>query len=267
MDRIKSLDSSFLLPNNFLLSLNVVEMYHSVPRNEAISTLVTLLVDAKFELFGIEPHEIGTLIDVILRSNQFSFDGSLFIQTKGLPIGNRLSGILADIFVSKIQIMTMSQFPTTQCFRYVDDFLLITNEENSAHCIKDAFNSNVSGLKFEIEIPDDNNPIAFLDFTLQIVDSKPIFSFYQKSCKKQLFVHSKSALPKSTFENMIGNEKDRILKRCTNLGTKMKSLNTFFHMLKNRGHDVRYRKSYKTASNSDKSAPKFFLNIPFSRVI
>ena len=77
-----------------------------------------------------------------------------------------------------------------------------------------------------------------------------------------MFIHAESAIPRSTFESMIRNERDRILSRCTTLGTKTKSLDAFNQMLKNRGHETRYRNVPRKALTIDES-PKFFLNIPF----
>jgi hypothetical protein len=187
----------------------------------------------------------------------------MYIQAKGLPIGNRLSGLLADVFVSQIQSSVMSNFVNIPCFRYVDDFLVITNNEQSATQILNAYNSNGGGLKFEMEKPDAHGSIPYLDFSLNVTNGNPVISFYQKPCKKPLFIHADSAVPKSSFLSMIRNERQRIIHRCTKTDARLKCLNSFNIMLKQRGHQIPNRNLTTKTQITDKSSPKFFLNIPF----
>jgi hypothetical protein len=261
MNEIRSINRDTLISNKYPFSLDVVEMFHSVPRNEAIQILVDILTEKNFSLLNIPPNELGTLIDVILRSNQFMYENQLFIQHCGLPIGNRLSGLLADVFISKIQNTVLTHHPNVPCYRYVDDFLLLGRDETHANEIHNQFNQVHDKIKFEIEIPNQDESIPFLDFSIKVLNGKPVFKFYQKPTKKPIFIHARSALPKSSFNAFISNERERIRDRCTEARDKIQCLHRFNQTLQLRGHNInRFKRNFNETKINQ---PRFFLSIPF----
>jgi hypothetical protein len=260
MEKIKNMGdifSSYWYP----FSLDVVDMFHSIPKREAIQCLVDVLIEKNFTLLGISPVEIGTLLDVVLRSNQFEYNNQLYIQYRGVPIGNRLSGLLADVFISKLQSQVLSKYPGLPCFRYVDDFLLFSVDEVQADEIKNDFNETHESIKFEIEKPQQDGSIPFLDFSIRIVNGTPLFVYYQKPSKKPMFVHARSALPKSTFHNFISNEMIRRSERCSVESNKRNVLQNFNQILSLRGHKLNPFKILKRQNKSND--PRFFLTVPF----
>ena len=44
-------------------------------------------------------NELINLLEVILKQNYFTFNGSFYIQNDGLAMGSPLSGLLADIYL------------------------------------------------------------------------------------------------------------------------------------------------------------------------
>jgi hypothetical protein len=258
---IKSLDLSTLRTMNYPFSLDVVDMYHKIPRKDAIQCLVDRLSEVHFNLQGIVPIEIGCLIDVILRSNQFVYGNSLYIQATGLPIGNRLSGFLADVFISDLQKRVVQQFPNNPCYRYVDDYLILTNSEQSASEIHQAFNAADERIKFEIELPRTDRSLSLLDFTIRVDDGCPHFTFYQKPCRKPIFVHATSGIPKSSMMNIIDNERARIEGRCTEKIDKMACVKRFQVALRARGHTFPMKQP--RVNNQKKGEKNVFLNVPF----
>jgi hypothetical protein len=261
IELIKNVKQDVLAEVNYPFSLDVVDMYHKVPRKDAISCLVNSLTEAKFSLLNIQPHEIGEVIDVILRSNQFWYEDSLYIQATGLPIGNRLSGILADAFISDLEKKVISQIPNTLYYRYVDDYLFLTRDEQSARHIHQLFDSCDDRLRFELELPSQNGSLSLLDFTIKIDNGNPIFSFYQKPCRKPVFVHATSGIPKHHMQNIVNNELSRIGSRCSGENDKKECLDRFQQVLRDRGHKLKPKDKHKT--NVSKNDKKFFLNVPF----
>ena len=261
IQEIKNMSREVFLENSYAFSLDVIEMFHNTPRGESIQCLVDILSEKSFSLLNIPPREIGLLIDVILRSNQFVFENDLYIQFKGLPIGNRLSGLLADVFISHVKKVAMSPYQGVPCFRYVDDFLVFGRNEDQADEIKNAFNAVHNSVQFEIEKPENDGLIHFLDFSIKIINGNPHFVFYQKPSRKPMFVHARSALPKSTFKYFIQNEKTRIHDRCSDENERKICLNRFNQTLSFRGHKSINLKPFK--HQRDLHGPRFFLNIPF----
>lgn len=98
----------------------------------------------------------------------FSFNERFYRQCKGLSMGNKLSKILAEIFVSENLNKTMATFPKdkiSSLFIYVDDVGCIAHRDhiNKLHeCImKDC------GMKIKLEKEDDNNEITYMNLAVR----------------------------------------------------------------------------------------------------
>jgi hypothetical protein len=185
-------------------------------------------------------------------------------------MGNRLSGILAELFINKVQKETFISIgisPPT--FRYVDDLLLFTRGVEEANFVFAAFNDNVYGLKFTLELPDINNSLPFLDFKVRVTDSgETIFDFHRKNARKDNFVNAHTALPKNAVNNIVRQEWARISNRCSEPTSKSKHLAEFKNRLRKNKHNVQALKlNLPNTSNGQQSNngsdQVFFLNIPF----
>ena len=45
-------------------------------------------------------NELINLLEVVLKQNYFTFNGSFYIQDDGIAMGSPLSGLLADIYLN-----------------------------------------------------------------------------------------------------------------------------------------------------------------------
>ena len=98
----------------------------------------------------------------------------------GLPMGSRISGLLANIYVDHIEHSLISSLPIAMYKRYVDDIFIITDNEETADSIFNKFNECNEYVKFEIEKPS-NNSLSLLDFCVTIAEGRARISFYQKN--------------------------------------------------------------------------------------
>lgn len=63
----------------------------------------------------------------------FTFEGQVFLQSEGLLMGCSISGILAILFMDKLQNIALSSHRFIEPYkRYVDDIYLQTTSENTA---------------------------------------------------------------------------------------------------------------------------------------
>lgn len=63
----------------------------------------------------------------------FTFEGQVFLQSEGLLVGCSISGILAILFMDKLQNIALSSHRFIEPYkRYVDDIYLQTTSENTA---------------------------------------------------------------------------------------------------------------------------------------
>ena len=198
-------------------SLDVVSLYTSIPIQEAIDNTVNKIEHSTYHL---SRHDIAELLNVTLHNMYFIFEDRLFRQSEGLPMGSSISGILAILFMDKLESIALTSYRLISPYkRYVDDLYLQTTNEEKANEFHSAMNSLHPRLKCEIEKPTMSQEglfLSLLDFKVTIsANGESSFEYYKKPAKKSLFVHHQSALPKNSKINFIRNEPRRIPQKCS----------------------------------------------------
>ena len=117
-------------------------------------------------------------------------------------MGSSISGILAILFMGKLETIALSSHLSISCYRrYVDDIYLQTTGEGMADQFHYTMNNLHPKLKFEIEKPEttpDGLSLSLLDFKVTVSkDGKSSFEFYKKSAKKTLFVTTSQPYPRN----------------------------------------------------------------------
>ena len=189
-------------------------------------------------------------------------------------MGSSISPILAITYMHFIEQKALSKLNSHLIYsRYVDDCLIILkNKEEAIKCLE-VFNSINKNIVFEIEFPDDNNSLNFLDFNLKISENKANFKFYKKTAKKDIFVNFNTSLPRTNLRNICLNELDRRLTKCTDRDEVLTATNEFIDLLRNNDYPENFinntisfynagptRNKRKTTRNNNKI---FHLDIPF----
>ena len=216
-------------------SLDVVSLYTSIPIQEAITNAVDRIQNP---ILHLTKQDITDLRTVTLNNMYFSFNGQVFRQKEGLPMGSSISGILAILtFMDRIETIALSSHLSISPYRrYIDDIHLQTTDEEMADQFHHTMNNLHPKLKFEIEKPEttpNGLPLSLLDFKVTISkDGKSSFEFYKKTAKKPLFVHHQSAIPKRSKINFIRNERKRIDDRCSTQTTTTKHQDMFDDILR-----------------------------------
>ncbi|CAH3108214.1 unnamed protein product [Pocillopora meandrina] len=195
------------------------------------------------------------------------------LDTEGLPMGSSISGILAILFMDKLEQIALSSYRLISPYkRYVDDIYLQTANEEKANEFHDTMNSLHPRLKFEIEKPTaspEGLSLSLLDFKVTITtNGESSFEFYKKPAKKPLFVHHQSALPKRSKTNFIRNERRRIQQRCSTQITSNKHDRDFDNILRLNGYPERTIHETKHLQNHQRDPQTqtkewHYLKIPF----
>ena len=146
-------------------------------------------------------------------------------------MGASISGLLAILFMDKLEKQVVSSFPISIYARYIDDiFVLTTNREESLSILQSVNNLHPN-IKFKIEHPSEDNSLSLLDFRIRIEHGKAEFQYYQKSAKKLLFVNFNSAIPTQQKMNIVRNESLRRTSRCTDENAKRECIREFENIL------------------------------------
>ena len=226
-------------------SLDVIALYTSIPPKEAINNVLQFLHTKPETCKPLRPEHVSTLLECILDNTFFQFNGAIFRQISGLPMGNSISGLLAILFMGTLERNALASYNNFSIYRrYVDDICIVTTSKSEADKIFQLLNSQHPMIKFEIEYPDTSNSLSLLDFQFNIdPDGAVTFNFFQKTAKKQLFPHAQSAIPLNTKITIAKNELQRRLARSSTPQSRQHNTEAFKDLLLTNGYDENFTHS------------------------
>lgn len=229
-----------------------------------------MIENHKTPTYSLTSEDIKALLECIVNNIYFTFEGVLYKQTNGLPMGASISGPLAILYMNKIETQLMSKQPSLSIYaRYVDDIFILTKDKNEADKIFNEINNIDPNINFTIEYPNTETALSLLDFTVKInpVDNKPQFEFYQKKIRKPIFVNAASAIPLQQKRNYITNEIKRITERCSDNTSLRKNIDKFEQKLETNGYTRNFIKNTihnnRPRKNKCNTTEHFYLKIPF----
>jgi hypothetical protein len=269
MERLRSLNSNEFTEFPYPFSLDVVSLYTSIPVADAINALTETLARRNFHYGPLMVEDIKDLVRVVLTNTYFHFFDKIYLQRNGLPMGSNVSPILAIVFMDSLERIAIQSSTLIGFYsRYVDDIFCLGKDQETANTFKDIMNGQHPSIKFEIEHPTDNKSLNLLDLQVTIEqNSSPVFKFYKKDAKKDIFVHYKSALPTLMKKNIINNERSRIIQRCTKVEDQQENVNKFDNLLYKCGYprnfiERTHSTNLSTAGNTHHN-DWFYLKMPF----
>jgi hypothetical protein len=198
-------------------SLDVEALYTSVPVNDALAAVRDKLQTGAIPE-PLQADDVVQLLETVFRLTYFHFEGRIYQQVRGLPMGSSVSGIVAIIFMETIERKALAQF--VHCplyFRYVDDCYALVRDADKALELQACLNSQHPQINFELEnctLVGRTTRLSLLDLTVSIdTGGEAHFDFYTKGAKSEVFTHRDSALPWSQKAATIRNEQRRITAR------------------------------------------------------
>ena len=115
-------------PLPYPCSLVVVSLYTSIPIQEAIVNTVNKIEHSSTH--HLSNHDIAELLNVTLYNMFFTFEDRIFRQSKGLPMGSSISGILALLFMDKWERIALSSYRLISPHkRYEDTWMTSTSKQ------------------------------------------------------------------------------------------------------------------------------------------
>jgi len=215
-----SIDNSFKLVRELngkkmdfgctLASLDVVSLFTNVPLEYVYDSILNRwnLIERNT---AIPKDEFVKAIKLVLESTFFSFNGAIYKQIFGTPMGSPLSPIIADLVLRDIETKAISKlnFELPLYYRYVDDILLAASKDQ-LDAILDTFNSFHQRMQFTLEISD-NNRINFLDVAIIIEEGKIIFDKFEKPTNTGRYINYHSQHPASQKNSIIYGLIDRTI--------------------------------------------------------
>lgn len=185
----KNINSDFRL-----ISLDVVSLFTNVPIEMAIDS-VSVRWDHISLNCNISKSEFIIAVRMILDSTFFIFNGVIYKQNFGTPMGSPLSPIIADIVLQDLEARALASLRFTPPFyvRYVDDIALAAPSHLHGHILQ-IFNAFHPRLQFTMEI-DEENRLNFLDTTMILSGNNLFFDWYCKPTFSGRYLHFLSNHP------------------------------------------------------------------------
>ncbi|BHF62643.1 hypothetical protein SprV_0200562800 [Sparganum proliferum] len=158
---LEKLKGVSLLPSDIMVSFDVTSLFTSIPQDLAVETIELLLREKYDETENRLGHaQIIQLLKFCLKT-YFTFDGTIYEQVKGTPMGSPISGLIAEAVLQRLESLVFRHHRPKFWARYVDDTFVVI-ERDQVLTFKEQINAIFPDIQFAME-EEENNQLAFLD--------------------------------------------------------------------------------------------------------
>nr|VZI38271.1 unnamed protein product [Spirometra erinaceieuropaei] len=151
-----------------MVLFDVTSLFTSIPQDLAIET-VTELLERQYDETdeSVKRRHLAQLLKFCLKT-YFTFEGTMYEQIKGTPMGSPLSGFIAEAVLQKLESLVLTTHRPKVWTRYVDDTFVIIKREmiEEFHSV---LNSVFPDIQFTIKA-ETSNQLPFLEV---LVHRKP----------------------------------------------------------------------------------------------
>ena len=246
-DFINKIEATSIHKNHIMVTYDVTSMYTNIPFEELLLSVTRALEhiqSADYEIQIPKKESLIFLLEILLRNNEFHFNGIKYKQILGASMGAVPSPEICDlrmydILHSIIHKSKLSHKIITH-FRYRDDgFMIFDASTDEIHNFFSFANEEHEYLKFTYNV--DLEKAIFLDTIVHkgdrfkatgILDLETFF----KPTDTYLYLHHSSAHPKSTFRGLIKGEIIRYIRNTSNKEKQRNCISQFRSRLLNRGY-------------------------------
>ncbi|CAF4793525.1 unnamed protein product [Rotaria sp. Silwood1] len=216
---IEQLSQITLDHDHRLVSIGVVDMFTNVPVSQAIAIVLQRIGSSeKFCQTNLTKSDLRELSKLCLKNGYFTFNGRFYHQKNGLPMGNILSGLIADIYLHDHLQQQLKEIQDKN-WRCVDDMLVVTKmSEPKVEEYMKKINYTKHKIKFTHEY-EKNNQLNYLDRTLtkNTTTNKIDIQWYRKDTASDGFLNYQSCHQRSIKRNLISNMTERIITTTTDI--------------------------------------------------
>jgi hypothetical protein len=199
--------------NSHFISLDVVNLYPSIPISDGISACTQLFIQHKSEIncFGLDSSDLSTMLFHILSNYTISHGDHTFLQTKGVAMGCHSGPAFAIIYMGHIESIALRTLPShcqPQLFkRYIDDIFMGPFPFDSVlhSSILDHFNSIDPSIQFTLESKTPSDWLPFLDIKFRNSDGFLEYAPFSKPFHSDICLHFSSHHPSHVKSNFVRN--------------------------------------------------------------
>jgi hypothetical protein len=228
-------------------------MYPNIPTNELIPIIrdMTLANQLDQEI----TNELIQVTHTVLEQNYFTFNNRSHSQLTGLAMGAPSSAILSAIYLQYLEhtkiIKTLTQHGVIGYFRYVND-ILIVYDENSTDIqeLHRSFNNLAPTIKFALET-ETNGGINFLDISIQNASYMLAFNIHWKPTATDVIIPKDSCHPPEQKHAAIRNMINRMNSYKLNDASKQHEQQIIEQIIADNGYDISIIKLFHKTKHKD----------------
>jgi hypothetical protein len=237
-----------------VISLDVINLYPSIPTKYGIKVIMNFLRNnSQIDTFGIPFNIIEELLELTFNNYMVNFEGSIYLQTKGAPMGARTSVAYSIIVMNHIEHLALGciserlkkeDFKLQLYRRYIDDTLIVFDHKNKetlselGEKIKNIFNEVIPDIQFTSEIPNKQEWLPFLNTQLRVNNKGNILAkWYQKATHGGNILSPLSHVSNKTKSNFLKNTFTTVKKRSNFTIGYLEGLEFTYRQLLNNGYN------------------------------
>jgi len=187
-----------LPPNCILVTMDVTSLYTNIPNDEGLRATMKLLTLYRPQP-DVRPSNVNLvkLLEMVLKKNNFQFNGDHYLQIGGTAMGTKAAPGLANCFMGNFEEEFVYKYKLQPLIylRFLDDCFLIWQHgtEELTHYVS-YLNSCLPSIKFTIE--QSESSVNFLDTTVKVHNNSIITDLYCKPTDAHNYLLYKSSHPR-----------------------------------------------------------------------
>ena len=217
-DFVNKIDSQASLNHGTIIgTMDVGSLYTNIPNDEGIEAIDRVLSKNRPSWANPKNGSIVDLLQMVLKKNNFQFNGDHYLQIGGTAMGTRLAPSYACLYMSVLEeeLLELHEYKPKVWLRFIDDIFFIW--EHGPDRLKtwiDHLNTAHPTIKFTSETSTER--VNFLDTTIIIDhDGKLYTDLYCKDTDSHSYLHFESAHPDNCKNSLPYSQMLRIKRICS----------------------------------------------------
>ncbi|BHF83737.1 hypothetical protein SprV_0902688300 [Sparganum proliferum] len=266
LERLKGV---IIAPDEIMVSFDVVSLFTSIPKELAMRVVDDLL-KRRYDEEGkpFKRRHAMELLDYCLRT-YFTFNGQIYEQIQGAPMGSPISGYLAEAVLQELETRVFQTYKPKFWMRYVDDTFVILHRDAKDN-FKRELDSVFPQIQFTME-EETNGVLSFLDAQVSRQEDGTLQTgVFRKATDTEKILHYNSNHPLSHKRSCVRTLFHRIHTHCSTEAEKLRERKTLWHLFLANGYPrsfvnkCLYRRHTKT-DGEKKQGPEIFRVLPYVR--
>nr|VZI51516.1 unnamed protein product [Spirometra erinaceieuropaei] len=264
LERLKDVT---IAPDEIMVSFDVVSLFTSIPKELAMGAVDDLL-KKRYDEEGkpFKRRHAMELLDYCLHT-YFTFNGQIYEQIQGAPMGSPISGYLAEAVLQELETRVFQTYKPKFWMRYVDDTFVILHRDAKDN-FKRELDSVFPQIQFTME-EENNGVLPFLDVQVSRQEDGTLQTgVFRKATDTEKILHYNSNHPLSHKRSCVRTLFRRIHTHCSTEAEKLRERKTLWRLFLANGYPrsfvnkCLYRRHTKT-DDEKKQRPEIFRVLPY----